>query len=124
MPTPVDIARRYLETMTARDWESWAALLSPDVVYELPQTRERIRGRDAFLAFNESYPGDWSLAEKLVLGDESHAVIWVQWQVDEKSGDAQFFLEIAGGVITRVTDFWPEPYDAPQRPPEVPIARW
>ncbi len=36
------LARRYIETMEARDWEAWTALLAEDVVYEMPQTRERV----------------------------------------------------------------------------------
>ncbi len=32
------------------------------------------------------------------------------------SGDAQVFFEFdAEGLITQVTDFWPEPYDPPAR---------
>jgi ketosteroid isomerase-like protein len=125
MPDTVDIARRYLGAIEARDWDSWLTLISPEVVYELPQSRERIRGREGFLSFNTSYPGDWHLEEKLVLGDESRAVIWVAWRAGDDSGDAQMFLELDdAGRITRVTDFWPEPYDPPQRPAEVPVERW
>jgi len=36
----------------------WAGLLHPAVVYEIPQSRERIRGRDRYLQFNQEYPGD------------------------------------------------------------------
>ena len=40
--------RAFVTTLDARDWDAWAMLMSPDVVYEVPQTRERIRGRDAY----------------------------------------------------------------------------
>jgi len=53
------LARRYIETMEARDWEAWTALLAEDVVYEMPQTRERVTRRDALLRLNQEYPGDW-----------------------------------------------------------------
>ena len=52
-----DIAERFIASLEARDWEAWAALLHPDVVYEIPQSRERIRGRDRYLRFNQEYPG-------------------------------------------------------------------
>ena len=45
-------------------------LLDPDVVYEIPQSRERIRGRDRYVTFNAEYPGDWHLEPRVVLGDE------------------------------------------------------
>jgi 3-phenylpropionate/cinnamic acid dioxygenase small subunit len=41
-----DVADRFVRLLDARDWEQWASLLHPDVVYEMPQTRQRIVGRD------------------------------------------------------------------------------
>jgi ketosteroid isomerase-like protein len=122
------VARRFLVTLEARDWDAWSALLSPDVVYEMPQTRERIRGRRAYLEFNKTYPGDWHLEPKVVVGDESGASVWFGWRLSgehgEEAGDAQVFLEFgADGLITRVTDFWPEPYEPPERVGG-PLERW
>lgn len=122
------LAERFLTTLEARDWESWQKLLSEDVVYELPQTRERIRGRAAYLKFNETYPGDWHLTPKVIIGDAQRAVIWFGWEArspeGDESGDAQVFFEFdEAGVITKVTDFWPEPYEPPARPEGL-IERW
>jgi hypothetical protein len=119
------LARTFVETLEARDWAAWEVLMTPDVVYEMPQTRERIRGRDAYREFNVTYPGDWHLKPKVVIGDDVRAVVWFDWQVgDRESGDAQVFLEFdADGLITRVTDFWPEPYDPPARPEGI-VERW
>ena len=119
-------ARTFVETLEARDWDSWTALLSPDVVYEMPQSRERIRGRDRYLRFNTTYPGDWHLEPKLVIGDETRAVVWFTWRVGaDDSGDAQVFLEFdPDGLITRVTDFWPEPYAPPERADPELFERW
>jgi hypothetical protein len=121
-----DRARSFVETLEARDWDSWTGLLSPDVTYEMPQTRERIRGRDHYLRFNTTYPGDWHLEPKVVIGDDVRAVVWFGWRVgDGDSGDAQVFLEFdASGLVTRVTDFWPEPYDPPQRVDPSLFERW
>ena len=118
-------ARRFVATLEARDWGAWEALLSADVVYELPQSRERIRGRAAYREFNVTYPGDWHLTPKVVIGDDERAVVWFGWRVgDGESGDGQVFLEFgADGLITRVTDFWPEPYDPPARPEGL-VERW
>lgn len=62
-----------------------ADVLDPDVVYELPQTRERIRGRDRYVTFN----------------------------ADGESSLPVAFFEVSNGRITKVTDLWPEPYDPP-----------
>ena len=106
-------AERFIATLEARDWDAWAALLHPEVVYELPQSRERIRGRDRYLRFNQEYPGDWHLRPKVTIADERHAVAWFDWLLDGTTGDAMAFFEFDGGLITRVTDFWPEPYEPP-----------
>ncbi len=58
------LARTFLATLEARDWDAWSALLADDVVYEMPQTRERITGRAAYLAFNQTYPGEWHLTPR------------------------------------------------------------
>ncbi len=117
------VARRFVETLDARAWDEWAALLADDVVYEVPQSRERIRGRAAYLEFNRTFPGEWHLAPKVVIGDAERAVVWFVWTTPDETADGQVFLELgADGLITRVTDFWPEPYDPPTR--LVPVERF
>ena len=118
------LARAFVTTLEARDWDAWEALMSPDVVYEIPQSRERIRGRAAYREFNETFPGDWHLEPKVVIGDAERAVVWFGWRVGEEAADAQVFLDFgADGLITKVTDFWPEPYDPPERATDV-LERW
>jgi ketosteroid isomerase-like protein len=124
MPDPATIARRFLETLDAREWAAWADLLADDVVYELPQTRERIRGRAAYQRFNMTYPGEWHLTPKVVIGDGERAVVWFGFTHDGEAGEAQAFFEVGpDGLITKVTDFWPEPYEPPARPPGL-VERW
>jgi SnoaL-like protein len=107
------IVERFITTLDARDWQSWAALLAPDVVYEIPQTRERIRGRERYLQFNQEYPGDWHLRPKVIIADESHGVVWFEWRLSDSIDDAMAFFEFGDGLITRITDFWPERYEPP-----------
>jgi ketosteroid isomerase-like protein len=108
-----ELVERFIASLEARDWNTWAGLLHPAVVYEIPQSRERIRGRDRYLQFNQEYPGDWHLRPKVVIADEQHGVVWFEWRLDGRSDDAMAFFEFTGGLITRVTDFWPEPYEPP-----------
>lgn len=103
------LAAAYIDRLEGRDWDGFAELLADDVVYELPQSRERIRGRDRFLRFNVEYPGDWHLSPTIVLGDERDGCLLFDWTHDGDAGQAIAFFEVAGGVITKVTDFWPEP---------------
>ena len=113
MTSCADVVRRFVETLEARDWDAWAALLHEDVVYEIPQTRERIRGRASYLRFNREFPGDWQLSVIRVIADEDHGVCRFRWRVDEETSEAMAFLTVRDGLVTEVTDFWPEPYDPP-----------
>jgi hypothetical protein len=104
----------FIDRLERRDWDGFAALLDPDVVYEVPQTRERIRGRDRYVQFNAEYPGDWHLAPKVVLGDDHDGCVLFEWCVgDDAPLPAVAFFEVDGDRITKITDLWPEPYEPP-----------
>jgi hypothetical protein len=108
------VSSEYVARLEARDWPGVAALLDADVVYEMPQTRERIRGRDAFLRFNTEYPGDWHLAVRRVVADGRFAALWLDTRVGDERQDACVWLEVGGtGLVTRVVDYWPDSYEPP-----------
>jgi ketosteroid isomerase-like protein len=107
------IVERFITTLEARDWQPWAALLAPDVVYEIPQTHERIRGRERYLQFNQEYPGDWHVYPKVIIADENHGVVWFEWRLGDSTDDAMAFFEFDDGLISRIIDFWPAPYEPP-----------
>lgn len=107
------LPERFVVTLERREWDAWAALLDPDVVYEIPQTRERIRGLDNYLRFNQEYPGEWHVTPKVVIADDAHGVVWFDWVVGDESADGVAFFELSGDRITKVVDFWPEPYEPP-----------
>ena len=114
----------FIESLERRDWERWSSLLHRDVVYEIPQTRERIRGRDRYLRFNQEFPGDWHLTLRVALADEESGVAWFVWEVDdEQPADAMAFFTFSDGLITSVTDFWPEPYEPPSGREHL-VERW
>ncbi len=108
------VVRRFIDTLERRDWDAWTALLHPDVVYEIPQSRERIVGRARYLRFNQEFPGDWHLSPKVVLADATDGVVWFDWTVGDEAADAMAFFSFDdAGLITAITDFWPEPYEPP-----------
>jgi ketosteroid isomerase-like protein len=108
------IAERYFADLEARDWAAFTALLDPGVVYEMPQTRERITGRDEYVRFNREYPGDWHLDVRQLVCEERHAAAWVDARVGDERQDACVWLFMnEDGRIVRVVDFWPEAYEPP-----------
>lgn len=108
------IATAYVHSLEQRDWSRLTTLLAEDVVYEMPQTRERIPGRSAFLQFNQEYPGDWHLRVRRVVADGRVAALWLDVRVGAEGQDACVWVEVSEqGLISRVTDYWPAPYDPP-----------
>jgi hypothetical protein len=108
------VAADYVDRLENRDWPGLTALLAEDMVYEMPQTRERIRGRSAFLRFNIDYPGEWHLRVRRVVADGRAAALWLDVRVGAGQQDACAWLELSdSGLISRIVDYWPEPYDPP-----------
>jgi ketosteroid isomerase-like protein len=118
------VVEDFIARLESRDWDAWAALLDADVVYELPQSRERIRGRDQYLRFNQEFPGDWHLELKMAIADDRNGVAWFRWRVgDTGPDDAMAFFTFSDGRITSVTDFWPEAYEPPSGREHL-VERW
>jgi len=109
------IIEKYWRAANDRDWETFESLLHNDIIYELPQTRERIRGRAAFREFNENYPGNWTLKiEQLVADDFQVASQIVFRTIDEEQAGISFF-KFKNGLVHRIVEYWPDPYDPPVR---------
>ncbi len=108
------IIENYWAAAERRDWAAFGALLASEVVYEMPQTRERVRGREPYVRFNAEFPGDWHVDVERVVGDGRHAASWTRFRVDGSEQPGLCFFDLgADGTIERITDFWPEPYEPP-----------
>ena len=105
----------YWAAAEARDWAAFGALLADGVVYEIPQSRERVSGREAYIRFNaEGFPGDWHLAVQRIVSQGRTAVSMIQFTEEGTSQTGLCFFDLdEDGRIARVTDFWPEPYEPP-----------
>ncbi len=74
------VVASYWAAADARDWQSFGGLLADDVVYEGPQTRERVRARDAYVRFNvEGFPGEWHIAVKRIVAEGPYAASWIDF---------------------------------------------
>ena len=97
-----------------RDWSTYAGFFAPDVVCDMRQTRERVRGRDDWVRFNSEYPGDWHVTLQRVVADDDGAVSWVEVRIGEHvETGVSFFRFDDDGKVSSIVDFWPEPYDPP-----------
>ena len=102
---------RLYDAMNRRDWEAVAKLVAPDIRCELVLSREIVRGRDAFIAFNTEYPGAWDIAIDQADGDE--IVLRISVTIDGQVEQAIVFFEMRDGVIVRLSEWWPEYYRPP-----------
>lgn len=111
-----EVVAAYWAAAQARDWDAFGALLAEDVVYEGPQTRERVRGRAAYVRFNrDGFAYDWQLTVVRVVGEGRGAASWVEFTGLEGTQPGLCFFELnEAGQIARITDFWPEPYELPE----------
>lgn len=117
MASAREVVAAYWAAAEGRDWEAFGGLLADDVVYRGPQTREQVRGRDAYVRFNvEGFPGDWHIAVQRIVGDDRYAASWIEFTraagAEAEAGLCFFALD-DDGLITEITDFWPEPYELP-----------
>lgn len=106
---------RYYQSLNDKDWDGLRLILGEDVLYEVPQTRERVRGKEPYVDFNATFPGNWTIEIVRMVADETGAA----GQILFRDGDAEMtgiaFFEFARGKISRITDFWLEPYEPPER---------
>ncbi|MEL5961144.1 nuclear transport factor 2 family protein [Streptomyces sp. CLV115] len=110
------VVETYWSAADARDWDAFAATLAEEVLYDLPQTRERIRGKERYVRFNREYPGEWRVLVERVVADGKgrQAAVRTRFTVGaEELPAVHFFVFDATGRISGITDFWPEPYEPP-----------
>lgn len=92
------------------------ALLHDDFVCDWPQSGERIRGRDNFIAVNAQYPRRVRIEIQRVVaeGDSVITEIEARDASDPALVDhAVSFFDLRDGKIVRLREFWPDPFEAP-----------
>jgi predicted ester cyclase len=110
-----EVVAAYWAAAEARDWNAFGALLADEVIYRGPQTREQVRGRDAYIRFNvEGFPYDWHVIVQRIVGEGQRAASWTEFTGPEGTQPGLCFFDLADdGKIALITDFWPEPYELP-----------
>ncbi|MFE3947275.1 nuclear transport factor 2 family protein [Streptomyces sp. NPDC059118] len=110
------VTETYWSAAEARDWDAFAATLADEVLYELPQARERIRGKGRYLRFNREHPDARRVRVERVVadGEGRQAAVRTRFTAGaEELRAIHFFVFDAAGRISGITDFWPESYEPP-----------
>ena len=99
----------------ARRWSEFSQLLDPALLYEVPQTREYIESGAGYLEMFSTWPGNWAANIKDLVCEESKAICVIDFVASAQTMTGISIFELKAGLISRVTDFWPEPYEPPPR---------
>lgn len=112
----IALVREFYRRMNSNDFRLAAELLHDDYVLEWPQSRERIRGRDNFIAVNDEYPayGPWSFTVNRIVGNATQAVSDVSINDGTQFARAVTFTSVREGKIIQQVEYWPEDYEAPE----------
>lgn len=106
---------RHWELANERRWDEFGQLLHPDLLYEVPQTREYIQSGDGYLEMFKTWPGPWVAKIKHLVCEASKAVCVIEFVVGAETMTGISIFELQDGVISKVVDYWPEPYEPPPR---------
>ena len=114
--TAVEVVREFWRLMATNDFHSVGAVLASDFVLDWPQSNERIRGAARFAQMNQDYPagGPWKFTVNRLVGSESEAVSEVAVTDGVQAARAISFFTISNKKVSRIVEFWPEPYAAPK----------
>jgi hypothetical protein len=109
-------AHSFLEglMMSDLDAESGYELRHEDFVMEMPQSGERIRGREKMREFQGAYPAPPSMRLRRVVVREG---LWVAEVVSDYGGQEVHYVsivELKDGKMWRDTRYYAEPFEAPE----------
>jgi hypothetical protein len=109
------LAERLWKDIGAGDWEAVAGYVHEDYVQEWPQSGERIVGRENAMAINQNYPGLPKMKFRRSVSSGPLAVLEVELTYADGS---RYFgvsvVEVRDGKIARETDYFAQPFTAPQ----------
>lgn len=108
------VIEQFWAAIHANDFRAAGALLHDDYVLEWPQSGERVRGRENFIAVNEHYPAAeaWRVTVHRIVADEGGVASEVTVTDGAVTARAITFSEVRDGKIVRQTEYWPDPFEA------------
>lgn len=110
------LVRTYWHNISDQKWEEAESLLHPNFIAEWPQSRERFRDRAAYIQMNREYPGTHrvEILQMEAREDRAVATVFIHAVDTGQKAFATSWFEFTEGKISKLTEFWAEPYPAPE----------
>ncbi|MBN1679271.1 MAG: nuclear transport factor 2 family protein [Anaerolineae bacterium] len=96
----------------AFEFDAAGDLLHDAFICEWPQSGERIRGRDNFVAVNTYYPGRWRVSVQKLVASGNDVVTECLLRCDDQTVTAVSFFTLHEGHIIRLREYFPDPMEA------------
>ena len=108
-------ARRFLTELLPRlSPEEEYEIRHEDYVMEMPQSGERIRGRQKMREFQEAYPNPPTMQLRRLIVREGLWVVEILSDYGGRLYDVVLIFELGEGKIYRDTRYYAEPFEAPE----------
>jgi ketosteroid isomerase-like protein len=101
-----ETVRLLWERLPSRDWEGVAELMHPNVVVDWPNTAERMRGRDNYLAVVQAFGEGWRVQVLRIVDGGDTVVSEVRVERENERYVAISFFELDEGRIERAVEYW------------------
>lgn len=89
-------------------------LRHPDYVMEMPQSGERIRGRENMHSMQANYPSPPGIQLRRVVGAGDVWTVEMRSDYDSRIYHVVMIVEFRDGKILRETRYYADPFDAPE----------
>jgi ketosteroid isomerase-like protein len=130
-----EVVERWVHAIEAKDFDAQAALLADDFIDEMPQSGERTRGKENWLAISRNYPGGVGTVDptsRRVVGAEDRWIMTPTFSIlriegsgnvytyagtarysDGQTWDMIAIIELRDGKIAKSTTWYAAPFEAP-----------
>jgi ketosteroid isomerase-like protein len=104
---PSEVVRALWNRIQDRDWTGVGELVAEHAVIEWPASRERLVGRDSYVAVNREYPEGWSIHVLRIVAEDDQVVSEVEVP-HSASGIFRVasFWTVSENRIVRGTEYW------------------
>ena len=114
--TDREIRATLAELLSALDPDAEYELRHEDFVADMPQSGERVRGREAMRDLQRNFPADTkpTFTVRRITGSGELWTVEAEGDYGGRIFHVVVLLELGGGKILRETRYYAEPFDAPQ----------